>query len=919
MTARPIRWLVCVWLCSLPLHAYAGDNRELTLAQPLAGADTQVIAGRATAQLFSGPLEGGAHLRLDLMPVRYPLPSGQDPAYEYIVNPPVTTDRIRYVTDDNTAHITEIRLFEPGMPIYPDVMSEGGGVGLVNFALNAPVTASSRWANERHERRAVDGSIAFESRWVSDGPDKRPHWLAIDLQQPRAIGCIQMVSGYPSGSQWLQVARNFRFEHYQNGAWREIPGSGRQPNAEPSSMAITLAAAAGVYYLTHSQQVENWTLSYVPAGGSAQVIGSLELPGADVRQAVGLRIELLVTSQTATFLVNGQAVYSFDHALDGTVSIGVASLSTAVELHLGGISTRVAPAASSTLLADVRITSHGAPAPPFRFHPFHGRQDYALASDAISEITVTALPAVSGQQVTIMGQPTATAVYDTRGQAVIEVPVRVISADGNATQIYRIRVTPVPPWDGYELAFADEFGGAVLDDVKWSYRVGTRWNSIQRQQNVVVQNGRLIIRLEVDSNGQQYTGGVISRERLGHGYYETRARLWKHPGWHAAFWQMQTSGAAAGTVNEIDGFESLYPDRFMTNLQYYRPRHILGSTTHLADVAGAFNTYGWEWLPDRVRFYFNGQLIRESDYPGPHMPANVWLSCVAHTTASTKDLPGTIEFDYFRYYRPAERLGDALADALIVGTQSGGYRESGTWESSDAAVSHRGDFQTRLSRQSGNSAEWSATVANSGLHEVFVWNPYVFHDGTVSEAIFRVSHAQGVSERVINPMRDGQAWVSLGRYRFSNDKQAVVTLLTTSSQPQRADAVAFLPVVSSLEDQVRVLFPTAIEWAAGQITGTWIGDFTAAPDRFPQIAHPHLGTGFLFDGGTDDSLVLYLTASQFSNCANRIGWVFAHRTDAQYLYSYARAAWLYWAPHRTDALWLFDFATGAWVNYTLDC
>lgn len=882
-----------------------------------ASAADREIAGRGTETLFSGPVSGGAHVRFDLTPVRYPLPSGQDPAYAFIVNPPVTTDKVRYVSNDRTAHVTEIRLFEPGMPVYPDVMSEEDeGVGLVNYALNAPVTASSRWANERHESRAVDGSLAFESRWVSGDPDLRPHWLAIDLQRQRAIGCIQMASGYLSGSDWLQVAEDFRYEYNKDGAWVEIPGSGRQAGAEPSSMAITVAGPSGAYHLAHRQQADNWTLSFVPAGGSAQVVDSIALPAADIRQGVRSRLELLVTAKVVVFMVNGQALYSFDHDMEGSVTVGVESLSADVELHLDGIETAVSPAPGGTLLADVRIAAQGAQAPPFRFHPFLAHQQYALVSNTIGEITVSVIPAVAGQQVTVMGQAGTGATVATTGQSAVEVLIRVVSADGSQSRTYHIHVTPVPPWDGYELALSDEFDRAALDLSKWSHRVGTRWDSIQRAENVAVQDGRLVIRLEVDGNGQQYTGGVISKERLGYGYYETRARLWRHPGWHSAFWQLQTSGVR---VNEIDGFESLYPDRFTTNLQYYYPRHILGVANHDADVAGDYNVFGWEWLPDRLRFYLNGQLIRESDYPGPHLPANVWLSCVAHPNASTEELPGMIEFDYFRYYRPVEPIGERLADALVVDTRSGGYRETGTWENSDAAVSHRGDFETRVSRQVGGTAVWSANVERTGWHEVFVWNPYVITDGTLSEVAFHVAHAEGVSERVINPMRDGQTWVSLGRHWFSRETGAAVTLLTGSGQPHRADAVAFLPVASDLEEQVRVIFPSATEWAPGRITGAWIGDFISSAEIFPEIAHPHLGMAFLFDVGIDGSLYMYLTAAEFNNCANQIGWLYTNRVYGQYFYAYARSAWIYLVPNLTDTIWLYDFSALKWVNCNFTC
>jgi len=748
-----------------------------------------IIAGCGSKSVFSGPVSGGAHIRLDLVPARYPLPAGRDPAYEYLVNPPILTDRIRYMSNDETAHVTEIRLFESGMPFYPDVMSETDPAGMINYALNAPVTASSRWAEERHERRTVDGSLDFESRWVSKGSP--PHWLVIDLKSVQTIGCIQMVSGYMSGAERLRVAEDFRFEYHSKGEWHEMPGSGRQAGLEPSSMAITLSSESGTYSLTHRQEAVNWTLSFVPASGSPQSIESIALPAADVIQGSKLRLELLVTGQTAVFVVNGHAVYSFDHTLGAHVSVGVESLSADVELQLYEIQADVFSRAGSSLPGDVRMTARGSRIPPFRFHPFRARQDYALASDEIKEITLSVIPAVAGQQIMIMGQPSERVVVDTSGPAAVDVPIEVVSADRSETRTYHIRITPVPPRGEYVLSFSDEFDGNELDLSKWSHRTGSRWESTQRAENISVEDGKLAIRLEVDDKGRQYTGGIISNEGFLYGYYEARVRLWKHHGWHSAFWQMQSSGVL---VNEIDGFESVRPNRFTTNLHYYRPRHVVGPTSHDADVASGYNIFGWEWLPGRVRFYFNGTLIRESDYPGPHLPANVWLSCVAHPNASTADLPGTISFDYFRYYRPADSIEDTLRDALIVDTRSIGYTETGTWHKSESAVSPRQDFETRVSRQPNSTATWSTSVEHTGLYEIFVWNPYVFQDGTLSETVFRIAHADGESEQTLNPMRDGQGWVSLGQHRFSKETPAMITLHVSGTRPHRAAAVALCPI-----------------------------------------------------------------------------------------------------------------------------
>lgn len=124
---------------------------------------------------------------------------------------------------------------------------------------------------------------------------------------------------------------------------------------------------------------------------------------------------------------------------------------------------------------------------------------------------------------------------------------------------------------------------------------------------------------------------------------------------------------------------------------------------------------------------------------------------------------------------------------------------------------------------------------------------------------------------------------------------------------------------SALEDVVRTIFPSAIEWAPGQITGAWIGDFSSTTEIFPEIAHPNLGTAFLYDVGIDGSLYLYLTAAEFGNCADQVGWVYANSAYGQFFYAYARAAWIYLVPNLTDTIWFYDYTSMEWVNCSFTC
>ena len=71
--------------------------------------------------------------------------------------------------------------------------------------------------------------------------------------------------------------------------------------------------------------------------------------------------------------------------------------------------------------------------------------------------------------------------------------------------------------------------------------------------------------------------------------------------------------------------------------------------------------------------------------------------------------------------------------------------------------------------------------------------------------------------------------------------------------------------------------------------------------------------------GIDGSLYLYLTAAEYNNCANQIGWVYANRVYGQYFYCYGRAAWIYLVPNLTDTIWLYDFTALKWVNCNFTC
>lgn len=232
------------------------------------------------------------------------------------------------------------------------------------------------------------------------------------------------------------------------------------------------------------------------------------------------------------------------------------------------------------------------------------------------------------------------------------------------------------PLPGYTLAWADEFDAAVLDTDQWKYRIGASHESYQRSENVVLEDGRLVIYLKrEDHMGKSLTGGgIITNTQHGYGYYEVSAKMDGGWGWHEAFWTAAVSGfddpnpmreEGTGRHFEIDCFEH-YGQHGVNEFTYGTidrgPYHTLIDEVFVAqgpinrdfvtdapDLTADYYTYGFEYTPDYLNYYFNGELLKTVDMrKAPKHDFYIWLSCIA-TYADATDA-GKVYFDYIRAY-----------------------------------------------------------------------------------------------------------------------------------------------------------------------------------------------------------------------------------------------------------------------------
>lgn len=141
-----------------------------------------------------------------------------------------------------------------------------------------------------------------------------------------------------------------------------------------------------------------------------------------------------------------------------------------------------------------------------------------------------------------------------------------------------------------------------------------------------------------------YSGMIETIDPVGFGYYEIECKMPVHPGAYSAFWFYSTLG---GTYNEIDVFEhskglshydflrefvsgiwynslgpNYYPDANNGEaIRYASYHHLLPSTSTVED----YHKYGCLWLPEKVEFYVDGNIVNECDNPEQIPQFPMWL------------------------------------------------------------------------------------------------------------------------------------------------------------------------------------------------------------------------------------------------------------------------------------------------------
>jgi beta-glucanase (GH16 family) len=198
------------------------------------------------------------------------------------------------------------------------------------------------------------------------------------------------------------------------------------------------------------------------------------------------------------------------------------------------------------------------------------------------------------------------------------------------------------------LVWSDEFNGAQnspVDSRRWRHETGGAWGEGELQSYTPrkansYQDGRgrlvTVARAErfrgADSITRDYTSARIStqdRYSFRYGLFEARLKMPVGRGVWPAFWALGTDIDQSGwpECGEIDVVEYLGQEPTTASGTIHGPRDGGGanadyepgrSIVHTTPLAQDFHTYGVQWLPGSIQFYFDGRpywSITAADLP----------------------------------------------------------------------------------------------------------------------------------------------------------------------------------------------------------------------------------------------------------------------------------------------------------------
>ena len=241
-------------------------------------------------------------------------------------------------------------------------------------------------------------------------------------------------------------------------------------------------------------------------------------------------------------------------------------------------------------------------------------------------------------------------------------------------------------WKKFEV-MSDEFDGTELDTNKWWPRNPTwlgRQPAYFYSGNVKVSDGKLHLtmrRQEVpempkDTGYHTYTSAAVkSKTTVKYGYFEVKCKPMKSHG-SSSFWFYDSTPEIWTEIDvfEIGGGAPGFERKYNMNVHVFRtPTEKKHWSSHGAweapsNLADDYHVYGLEWDEEKVRWYFDGVLVRWVENTHWHQPLT--LNFDSETMPDwfglpkDSDLPSTYSIEYVRAWKK-KTSGDSASSGTI--------------------------------------------------------------------------------------------------------------------------------------------------------------------------------------------------------------------------------------------------------------
>ena len=248
--------------------------------------------------------------------------------------------------------------------------------------------------------------------------------------------------------------------------------------------------------------------------------------------------------------------------------------------------------------------------------------------------------------------------------------------------------------------FTDEFETPELNRVRWTDDIAWvgRFPSYFVPENVTHEDGKLVLKSDWGEMVKDETGFVVkqnemtqgfeaatvmSNEQSGYGYYEVRTRT-SQISMTSSFWFF-------GDTKEIDVYEQLgrakinhASDAFPMNTHDHGDGWENDTPTPFTyhtgeDLTLDYHTYGLEWGPDWLKFYYDGELVHAIENWYFNEPMNIrfdtetfkwngypeqedFYTYIDPLTGETRDT-GDFHIDYIRVWRTETDQTDEMPPA----------------------------------------------------------------------------------------------------------------------------------------------------------------------------------------------------------------------------------------------------------------